>query len=81
MSEYKRQPAASAQRTMDNVLVCRLALERCQQHLAHLHAILHLCLPEQAFDEDMVAVAGMRKIISSMAQELTYSVDTLVMCD
>ncbi len=81
MTDYNRHAAAPAQRVMDNVLVCRLALERCQQHLAHLHAILHLCMPEQAFDDDMVAVAGMRKIISSMAQELTYSVETLVMCD
>jgi hypothetical protein len=81
MTDYKRAQSASAARIHDNVLVCRLALERCQQHLAHLHAILHLCMPEQAYDDGMVAMTGMRKIISSMAQELNFSVDTLVLCD
>lgn len=81
MNGFKQPSAGADSRIMDNILVCRLALERCQQHLAHLHAILHLCLPEQAYDDGHVAVEGMRKIISSMAQELTYSVDTLVLCD
>lgn len=81
MTDYKRARSASAERINDNVLVCRLALERCQQHLAHLHAILHLCMPEQAHDDGAVAMTGMRKIISSMAQELNFSVDTLVLCD
>lgn len=81
MNDNSIYAAALPRRTLDNVLVCRLALERCQQHLAHLHAILHLCLPEESQGEDMVAMDSMRKIISSMAQELSYSVDTLVLCD
>ena len=81
MTDQKRAHSASAARIHDNVLVCRLALERCQQQLAHLHAILHLCMPEQANGDGVVAMNGMRKIISSMAQELNFSVDTLVLCD
>lgn len=77
-----RSTAMGRQDLRDNVLVCRLTLERCQQHLSHLHAILHLCLPERALDagED-VAVNSMRKLIANMAQELSYGLDTLTLCD
>lgn len=81
MTDKYQKAAAGVPRIADNVLVCRLALERCQQHLAHLHVILHLCLPDQAADDDLVAMASIRKLIASMAQELSYSVDTLGLCD
>lgn len=73
--------AAPRRPAPDHVLVCRLALERCQQHLAHLHATLHLCMPEQAQDENFVAMGSIRKLIANLAQELSYSMDTLGLCE
>lgn len=77
MSNHHNSPPGLAPRAEETILICRLALERCQQNLAHLHAILHFCLPEPDLPADNIAAASIRQIIASLEQELSYSVDAL----
>lgn len=77
MSDTIKSPPGLAPGVEETILVCRLALERCQQNLAHLHAILHFCLAEPALPADQIAAAGIRKIITALEDEISYSVDAL----
>jgi hypothetical protein len=72
--------AAAARPGPNRVFVSLLALERCQQQLAHLHALLHLCLPEDTGD-DTPLMASLRQLIAGLNRELSYSVDTLAACE
>lgn len=60
-----------------NIFVCRLALERCQQHLSHLHALLHFCMPEQDVTAKRVPCDAIRTLIMRLQDELAYSADAL----
>lgn len=68
MSENPSNPNA--------LLVGRLSLERCQNYLAHLHALLHLCeIDEPGFDR-LVAQSA-RKLIADLESELAHSATIL----
>jgi hypothetical protein len=54
------------------LLVSKLAMERCQQQLAHLHALMHLSEPSD-FGLDGVAAESARTIISNIEKELRES--------
>lgn len=60
-----------------NEIVCsRLAIERCQKYLAHLHAIMFMCEPaDLGLDEVMAENA--RRIMGAINQELALSVRAL----
>jgi len=53
-----------------------LAIERCQQHLAHLHAMMHLCGHEEMGLNDNVA-EGVLIIMESLQRDLSYSASML----
>ena len=54
----------------------RLAIERCQQHLAHLHTLLHLCGYRAIGIDDNVA-EGVRIIMAGLQLDLSYSASML----
>lgn len=61
----------------DNIRIARgLAIERCQQHLAHLHALMHLCGHEEKGLDDNVA-EGVLIIMESLQRDLSYSASIL----
>ena len=39
----------------NNVIVSHLAIERCQNYMAHMHAIMHMCEPRDLGLEPFVA--------------------------
>ena len=54
-----------------------LAIERCQQHLAHLHALMHLCGQEERGLDDNVAKKVALIIMESLQRDLSYSASIL----
>lgn len=63
---------------LNAVMMCRLSLERCQVHLAHLHALLHLFLsPGRSDDSVELVVENMRKVMAGMERDLTGGADIL----
>lgn len=61
------------------VFFSKLSIERCQVHLAHLHALVHFC----GVDEDKEALIGdnFRRIIEVLESELMHSAHLLSHCD
>jgi hypothetical protein len=57
------------------LVVCQLALERCQICLAHLYAIVHLCNPE-ILDSDGLAGSAL-EIMGSLEKELAQGAAAL----
>ena len=47
------------------LLVSRLAIERCQAHLAHLHALMHLCEPGPMGNRDSLVAESFQSTDSS----------------
>jgi hypothetical protein len=70
------QPALS----QNALIVSQLSIERCQQLLAHLHALMYLCGPPDLGLED-TAAASARAILQSLAQELSLSAQTLQLAE
>ncbi len=58
------------------LIVGKLTIERCQNYLAHLHALMHVCRPDD-LGMDPVAAESARKIMIFMEQELKASADIL----
>jgi len=58
------------------LIITQLTLERCQFHMSHLNALLHLCMPGDNGLDEMVA-ANARQIIALVGQELAASAGTL----
>lgn len=58
------------------VVVGRLSIERCQGYLAHLHALMHLCLPGDLGCDGLVAESA-RKIMADLESELAHSANVL----
>ncbi len=60
-----------------NAIVCsKLALERCRNHIAHIHAVMYMCDP-QGQGLNQTASKSVKKIISMMDMELETSVEML----
>jgi hypothetical protein len=60
-----------------NAIVCsKLSLERCRNHIAHIHAVMYMCDP-QGTGLNPIASRSVKKIISMMDMELESSVDML----
>lgn len=53
-------------------IVGMLGLERCRGYLAHMHAIMYMCKPEDA-GLDPVAAGNMRRLMELMDGELQSS--------
>lgn len=58
------------------ILVSRLSIERCQAHLAHLHALMHLCRPVDMGCDQLVAESFTR-VMEDIEGELGHSVKAL----
>jgi hypothetical protein len=71
----------SSQKTVDaeSIIVVKLSLERCQQKIAHLHAMIHLCgansvgLNEKACDSFQDLLKVLECEISSSAAALVIA--------
>jgi hypothetical protein len=62
------------------LIVSRLSIERCQQLLAHLHALMHLCQPADLGLEKTV-VGSARGILQTISRELELSAETLQLAE
>jgi hypothetical protein len=58
------------------LIVSQLSIERCQQLLAHLRALMHLCGPPDLGFDDVVA-GHARGLLDILSQELKLSAETL----
>lgn len=58
------------------VIVSRLSIERCQNYLAHMHALLYLCEPSN-MGLDKTVSGSMLKLMENMERELNQSVAAL----
>ncbi len=58
------------------VLVGRLSIERCQTHVAHLHALMHLCEPP-CFGMDELVAESARRIMQNLESELEHSAEVM----
>lgn len=58
------------------LIVCRLSLERCRHHLAHLRALMHLCQPSGLGLEPVAADSAL-DILTRMESELSRSAQML----
>ena len=60
-----------------SAVVCsKLAMERCRNHIAHIHAVMYMCDP-QGQGLNPIASRSVKKIISMMDMELESSVGML----
>lgn len=60
----------------NDLILGRLALERCQSHLAHLHAIMYLCEPQDmGLGEDLADNA--RALMADMTRDLAVGARVL----
>lgn len=55
------------------VFITKLSIERCQMHLAHLHALMHLCYPPG----DSFLEGSFLKVMETIEGELSYTEATL----
>lgn len=65
--------------TVDNTHVAfagQLSIERCQCHLAHLQALIHMCCENITHSDDFIA-QSVRSIIENIGQELEHSAKAL----
>lgn len=64
-------------KTIQNDLILgRLAIERCQNYLAHLHAIMYLCEPrDMGLEEDMAENA--RSLMAAISRDLALGARAL----
>lgn len=62
------------------LVVCKLSLERCRQHLAHLRALMHLCEPADLGMDIMVADSA-RDILNRVESELSSGTTVLEFCE
>jgi hypothetical protein len=60
----------------NRLIICKLALERCQQYLTHMHALMYMCTPQNA-DLDNETVESMQDLLSRMQEELSASTQHL----
>ncbi len=58
------------------VIVSRISIERCQNHLAHLHALMHLCEPDHLGHDSFVAESVLR-VMEIMESDLVHSAKAL----
>lgn len=61
-------------------IIGKLSIERCQTHLAHLHALLYLCCPRAAF-ADSVIEESLIDVMASIEHELAQSARLLGMLE
>ncbi len=60
-----------------NYVICaRLSMERCQKYLAHLHALMYMCDP-QDMGMDEIMSENARRIMGAINQELLLSARSL----
>jgi len=62
------------------VIVGRLSIERCQAHLAHLHALMHLCAPAALGMDGLVAESVLR-VMQDLEGELMQSARAMSMVE
>lgn len=62
----------------DFLIVGKLSIERCQNHLAHLHALMHLCRPE-GLEFDSLVAESVLSVMESIERELAQSAKALSM--
>lgn len=62
------------------LIVGRLSIERCQAHVAHLHALMHLCAPESLGMDELV-VQSMLRVMENLESDLVHSVSAISRCD
>lgn len=60
----------------NDLILGRLALERCQSHLAHLHAIMYLCEPHDLGLGEGVA-ENARTLMAAMTRDLALGARVL----
>ena len=58
------------------LIISRLSIERCQGHLAHLHALMHLCGRGRVGVDDRVAESAL-KIMENIESDLAHSATAL----
>lgn len=54
------------------MIIGRLSIERCQSHVAHLHALMHLCEPATMGMDGLVA-ESMLRIMAHLESDLSHS--------
>lgn len=60
----------------NDLILGRLALERCQNYLAHLHAIMYLCEPrDMGLEEGMAENA--RSLMAAISRDLALGAKVL----
>ena len=64
------------QTSLNSIIVTKLSIERCQYAIAHLHALMHLCEPQDIGVEEPVATS-IRVVLEAMNKELSHSYETL----
>ncbi|HRC26865.1 MAG TPA: hypothetical protein PKX87_05480 [Alphaproteobacteria bacterium] len=62
--------------SVTHLVVSRLAVERCQNYLAHLHALMHLCEPADLGLEPPLA-ESVRHLMGALSTDLTLTARTL----
>lgn len=62
--------------SVTHLVVSRLAVERCQNYLAHLHALMNLCEPTDLGLERPLA-DSVRQIMAALSADLSLTSRTL----
>lgn len=56
--------------SVNHLVVSRLAVERCQNYVAHLHALMYLCEPRDLGLENVLSESA-RQIMESLSSDLS----------
>lgn len=56
--------------SVNHLVVSRLAVERCQNYVAHLHALMYLCEPPD-LGLDSVLSDSARQLVGALSSELS----------
>lgn len=63
-------------KVQNDLILGRLAIERCQNYLAHLHAIMYLCEPrDMGLEEGMAENA--RSLLAAISRDLALGAKAL----